>query len=209
MRAFKNGNNGDSVCTKHKPRRQKNGAGIFYIIDDPESGRNYPPQSVFGISVNGNLEIPGGKQEMDDKTLIHTAVRESIEECGIHPKFYPKLIKHIQSHKVCSELAYGNGKYVIYMVKIKSFDFSAANEAAENRISTFATMDFKQKQILSPLVEMKKFVPMTGLIREGVRNRDKAFMMSDDFVDTMNALSESDIPVFGKVFDFVDFNSTL
>lgn len=182
--------------------RIKNGSGIFYMIDGKNMG-------VFGVSLHNKLEIPGGRYDVADADLVHTAVRESIEECGIHPKFYSMLVQYIKKNCVSTELKYGRGKYVIYFVKIQDFNLDEANAAASNRLNEFLTMGVSQKKLLSSLVEMKRFVLSDmGRRVKNVRNRDNAFINTNDFKKKMYYATINS-PVFKTTFTFVDFNSKM
>jgi 8-oxo-dGTP pyrophosphatase MutT (NUDIX family) len=185
----------------------KNGAGIFYILSDALNIK-----AICGVSVNGKLEIPGGKCEKGDPSIIHSAVRESVEELGLHPKLYSKLVNHIQKYNIKTEIKYKNGKYVTYIVKINGFNFKQANSAAFRRLKMFNSMKKSRKNLLRPLVEMKKFelVDITSDDVTNMRNRDRCFINNTVFMHQAHELAcNYDIPVFNEPFEFIDFNSVL
>jgi 8-oxo-dGTP pyrophosphatase MutT (NUDIX family) len=76
---------GQAFELKSQPNPRK---GAVLILFYPESDRIYFPliqrpnyEGVHG----GQIGLPGGKYEDSDQDLIHTALRESHEEIGVHP----------------------------------------------------------------------------------------------------------------------------
>ena len=199
-----------------KMGKQKNGAGIFYLVASDRPSRRY---AVFGKSrFKDELEIPGGKQDPEDISIIHAAERESVEEFGLHPKFHQKLVDFIKKNNYSVSLNYPNGRYVLYMVKIKDFDFEKANAAAGNRLQVFSNLDKQGQDDLHTLVEMREFVPVNMWEDVGgkkcairgvpVRGRDCYLMHRNDFIKKMYHLSRhEEIPMFEEPFEFIDFKS--
>jgi 8-oxo-dGTP pyrophosphatase MutT (NUDIX family) len=182
------------------------GAGILYLISsDPPSKR----RAVFGISANGELEIPGGRSDESDKSAIHTAVRESIEECGIHPNIFYPLVSFIAANPWSVKIEKDGKYYILYIVKITEFDFAEATHAAVCR-----SQEFQITGINPHLVEMIGYVPvqMWGDIGGRkcevggfkLRDRDCAIIKNDTFLKTMYYVSRTqEVPVFDTRFSFI------
>ena len=58
---------------------------LFYPADD--GSINFPliQRPTYNGAHSGQISLPGGKHEKNDPHLIHTALRETHEEIGIHP----------------------------------------------------------------------------------------------------------------------------
>ena len=194
----------------------KNGAGILYVVDDPSLENT---TAVLAESTHsGLLEIPGGKQDKTDSSTVHTAVRESIEEFGLHPSLYRPMIQYIMKNTRTVALRHGSVTYVLYIVKISYFDFNAANSMAIRRLAAFKKLPKRDKTLLSPIVEMKSYIPIDIKISrhdkhiqvngKHVRHRDALLLKNKHLVPKITKLlMDMDTPPFPLRFTFVDFDS--
>lgn len=193
---------------------KKNGAGILYLVVTDNPSERY---GIIGKSRHKHeWEIPGGKQDPTDPTMIFAAARESVEEVGLHPRFHKKLVKFITDNNYNVTLYYPNGKYVLYIVKIKQFDFEKANKAAAGRLKVFEKLDSISQNELHTLVELVEYKKIN--MWEEIGNRDKKYrdlsirqrdiqlLRRDDLIDKVYYVSRTEaIPVFDESFEFIDF----
>lgn len=111
---------------------------------------------------------------------------------------------------------YPNGKYVLYIVKIKQFDFEKANKAAAGRLKVFEKLDSISQNELHTLVELGEYKKIN--MWEEIGNRDKKYrdlsirqrdiqlLRRDDLIDKVYYVSRTEaIPVFDESFEFIDF----
>jgi 8-oxo-dGTP pyrophosphatase MutT (NUDIX family) len=66
--------------------KKRNAAVAILILDDPHSGDReivLIKRPEYEGPHSGQISFPGGKQEISDNNLIHTAIRECYEEIGI------------------------------------------------------------------------------------------------------------------------------
>lgn len=194
---------------------KKNGAGILYLVTAERPSERY---GILGKSRNRDeWEIPGGKQDPDDKSIIHAAARESVEEFGLDPSFHNKLVKFITTYPFSVSIHYPRGSYVLFIVKLKTFDFKKANEAAQNRLRVFEMLDQFSQDKLRTLVEMKEYGKI-NMWRElagkhqfvkgsPIRHRDAFLLHRDDLITKVYELSKNDnIPTFDEEFQFINFD---
>ena len=185
------------------------GAGILFISFDEAPSRRY---GVLGISTRGEgVELPGGGHDDGDADLTWTAAREAVEEIGLRPEFTRLISDHIKKNDYHVTLEKYN--YILYIVKIGSFDFTTANLAASTRLLKYAEMDEPQRKTASHLVEMMGYVPFNiweglqgrecNIEGRAIRERDCTLLMRDDLIEMVLAMSRTDdTPVFSPPFIF-------
>lgn len=203
---------------KHYTDTHKNGAGILYLVVDDYPSKRY---GILGKSRDKDeWEIPGGKQDPDDLSIIHTAVRESVEEFGLHPRFYKKLVDFVMKYPTNVSVCYLGGIYVLYIVKLKSFDFEKANANAACRIQVFGNLDYIGQSKLKPLVEMSEYGKLNmweelackkiKLNGTPIRTRDANLLCRDDLIEKVYYASRSEkIPMFNEPFEFINFGEVV
>lgn len=70
---------------QHRPHARQ---GAVLLLLYPHNGRLYLPlmqRPVYEGHHSGQISLPGGKQEPEDKDKIETALREAWEEIGVEP----------------------------------------------------------------------------------------------------------------------------
>jgi 8-oxo-dGTP pyrophosphatase MutT (NUDIX family) len=181
--------------------KAKCGAGILFVV-------NKTSKLILGRSNKGELEIPGGRKEQKDMTLIHTAIRETSEEIGFDPKMCYTLLKFVNKNKYCSSLFHCNGSYVTYIVKVDSFNIEKANLAAQNRIKNYKQLSDCDKKLLRPLIEMDSYVEveLKQLLKRlnDLRSRDRYFMKNEHFLRTLQHVINNGSSFSGK-FNYLHF----
>lgn len=200
---------------KHYTGPRKNGAGILYLVTGDHPSRRY---GILGKSRHKDeWEIPGGKQDPDDPSIIHVAARESVEEFGLHPRFHKKLVDFITKYPISVSMHYPSGRYVLYIVKLKSFDFEKANVAAKGRLQVFGNLDHLGQSELRTLVEMSEYGKINmweelagkKMKVDGapIRERDIHLLHRDDLIEKVYYVSRNEkSPVFEEPFEFINFD---
>lgn len=195
-----------------------NGAGVLFLVMTPDKFGRYV---VMGISAEKpTLDIPGGRFDEEDGDLVNTAVREALEEVGIDSSLSAPLKEYLRSHKkniITYTSKDGNFSFTAYVVKIPSFDFAAANNAATKRLQTFHTLSKSNPSAanaMAHLVEMKGFMPLTinGDIESKttkfgeltLRSRDAYILHNDRTLELLSRIAgDRDVPVFTTPLIFI------
>jgi 8-oxo-dGTP pyrophosphatase MutT (NUDIX family) len=177
------------------------GAGILYLVmTDRLSDRHI----ILGLSTLNNVwEIPGGSIESKDKSIVHTAVRESFEEFGIDSKHFDEMVRHILSNTNVVYVRNGIHKYNLYVVGIKEFNIEQANIAATKRLNEYAAKGGSHAH-----VEMSRYdkVNLWSWIHnkttdKNIRDRDLSLLNRADLI-TMLLKVSSDAYTFSNGFEF-------
>jgi 8-oxo-dGTP pyrophosphatase MutT (NUDIX family) len=92
---------------------------------------------------SGHVSLPGGRYDVGDDGLLGTAVRETVEEVGFHPRAYGALLGTLGEYA-------GRGRGV-RSVRIAAF---------------VARLDERPALVLSPEVASAHWVPLDGLEAE-------------------------------------------
>jgi 8-oxo-dGTP pyrophosphatase MutT (NUDIX family) len=203
---------------KHYIESHGNGAGILYLVEEDNPSRRY---FILGKSVHKHeWEIPGGKQDPDDPSIIYTAARESVEEFGLQPKFHKKIVDFITKYPISVSIYHPKGVYVLYVVKLKSFDFKKANSAAKFRLQVFDILDYYGQSELRTLVEMSEYGKINmweylagkenNLDGFTIRERDMCLLHLDELINKVYYVSRNEkFPMFEEPFEFINFDEII
>lgn len=129
------------------------GAGIAFVVND-EHGRAV----LMCKNVMGSLEFTGGRvSKSKDLTSAHTAGREASEELGLSRIFTEVFAQYIMRKPVGVLKFIGNRAYILYIIKLSSFNVETASAAAAVRRNLFNASGKECKRILRESAEMKGY----------------------------------------------------